>query len=108
MRIPVDIHKKNLKFTVIVKPKNACKSGLQITYGYHFLTNHCLALYFFSIITIKIYHIMVLKWKHVMVPMDIFIFNEELESLSTSIIGIININASSHENTIVIFITKKG
>ena len=61
----------------------------------------------FSVINFQIYNIIVSKWKHGIVPIDIIIFSEELEFLSTSVIETINIDESSHENTIVIFIIKK-
>ena len=48
------------------------------------------------------------RWKHGIGPIDIITFNDELEFLSTSIIELINIDDSSHENTIVIFITKRN
>ena len=41
-------------------------------------------------------------------PNDIIALNEDLESLSTSIIELVNIDESSHENEIVIFITKNN
>ena len=53
------------------------------------------------------YHILVPKQKHGIGPIAIIAFNEELEFISTSIIELINIDESSHENAIVIFITKK-
>ena len=62
----------------------------------------------FAIINFQIYNILVLKWKHEIVPIDIFTFNEELEFLSTSIIELINIDESSHENKIVILLTKRN
>ena len=62
--------------------------------------------YSFSIITFHIYIILVTKWKHIIVPNDIFTFNEELEILSMSVIELVYIDESSHEESIVIFITK--
>ena len=47
---------------------------------------------------------MVSKLNHGIVPDDIITFNEELEFLSTSIIELVNIDESSHEQVIVIFI----
>ena len=38
MRIAVDIHKTNEKFSVIVQPKKHVNWNLKIIYGYHFLT----------------------------------------------------------------------
>ena len=58
----------------------------------------------FAIITFQIYHILASEWKHVIGLIDIIIFNEELEFLSTSIIEIINIDESLHKNAIVILI----
>ena len=60
----------------------------------------------FEVITFQIYNILVSKWKNRMGPIDIITFNDESEFLSTSIIELIKIDESSHENTIVIFITK--
>ena len=62
----------------------------------------------FAIITFNIYNILVSIWKHRIGPIDIFTFNEELEFISTSIIELINIDESSHENTIIILPTKKN
>ena len=62
---------------------------------------------FFAIIYFQIYHILVSKWKHGIGPNDIITFNEEFEFLSTWIIELVNIDESSHESAIVIFITKK-
>ena len=59
------------------------------------------------IITFQIYNIVVSKFKHVIGPIQIITFNEELEFPSVSIIEIINIDESLHENEIVIFITKE-
>ena len=49
---------------------------------------------------------MVAKWKHVIGTNDIITFNEEIEFISTSVIEKVNIDESSHENAIVIFITR--
>ena len=54
-----------------------------------------------------IYNILVKKWKYVIYPNDITMFNEELEYLLTSIIELGNIDESSHEEAVVIFITNK-
>ena len=51
---------------------------------------------------------MVIKWKHGIGPNDMVTFNEELEFLSASIIELVNIDESSHENVIVIFTTTKN
>ena len=57
-------------------------------------------------INFRIYNNIVAKWKHVIGPNDIITFNEEIEFISTSVIEKVNIDESSHENAIVIFITR--
>ena len=107
MRIPVDIHDTNKRFTVTVQPNNACRSEFIDHLWLPFLDQPQFEIVVFAIITFQIYHIIVSKWKHGIGPIDIVTFNEELESLSISIIELINIDESSHENVILIFITKK-
>ena len=53
-----------------------------------------------------VYKILVTKWKCGIGPDDRIIFNEELQNISASIIELTNIDESSHEYTIVMFITK--
>ena len=48
MRIPVDIHHNNKKFSVTVQPKIHVYWNFQIIYGYRFLTNHSWKFYFFQ------------------------------------------------------------
>ena len=62
----------------------------------------------FAIINCHIYNILVSKWKHGIFPIDIFTFNKELQFLSTSIIELINIDESLHENKIAILLTKRN
>ena len=62
----------------------------------------------FLIITFYIHNILVLKLKHGIGPNYIITFHEELEFLSASIIELVNINESLHEEDIVIFITNKN
>ena len=57
--------------------------------------------------TFQIYKILVTKWKHWIGPNYILSSNEELELNSTLIIELVNIDESSHEEAIVIFITNK-
>ena len=61
----------------------------------------------FSILSFQIYNIIVTEWKYGISTNDIITFNGELEFLSTSIIELVNIDESLHENSIVISITKK-
>ena len=49
---------------------------------------------------------MATKWKHIIGPNYINTFNEGLE-FSTLIIELVNIDESSHEEAILIFITNK-
>ena len=87
--------------------KNACK----LEFPYHlwlpFIDQTQSNIVVFAIITFQIYNILVLKFIHGIVPNDILTLNEELESLSTSIIKLVNIYESSHEEEILTFITKK-
>ena len=46
MIISVDVHQTNKKFSVTVQPKMYVDCNLQIIYGYYFLTNHSMTLYF--------------------------------------------------------------
>ena len=47
MRIPADIHQANKKSSLLqFNQKMPVDRNLQIIYGYHFLTNHSLTLYF--------------------------------------------------------------
>ena len=81
--------------------------NLQIIYGYHFLIRLSRTLFFFAIINFHICKILVQKWKHGIGPNDIISYNEKLKFNASSIIELININDSSHEEAIVIFITNK-
>ena len=82
MRVPVDIHLKNEKFSVTVQAKNACKLG----FAYHlWLPLHDqpqLDIVVFAIITFLIYNIIVTKWKHGIGNNDIIASNKELKFLS--------------------------
>ena len=49
---------------------------------------------------------LVTKWKNVIYPDDKMLFNKWLQDISTSIIELANIDESSHEETIVNFITE--
>ena len=51
---------------------------------------------------------MVTKWKHGIDPNDIITVNEESEFLATLTIELVNIDHSTHEEAIIIFITKKS
>ena len=44
MRIPVDIHQTNKSYLLQFNQKMHVNWNLQIIYGYHLLTNHCLTL----------------------------------------------------------------
>ena len=57
----------------------------------------------FAVISFQIYNILVSKWKHGIITIDIIAFNDELEFLSTSNIELNNKDESSHENVIVNF-----
>ena len=64
-------------------------------------------LYFFVIIYFQTYKILIIQWKHGISPNDIITFNKVLEFISTSIIKLVNIDESSHEEAVVILITNK-
>ena len=89
MLIPVYVCQTNKKFFVIIQPKIHVNWNFHIFYGYHFL-----------------YNIIATKWKHIIGPNYINTFNEGLE-FSTLIIELVNIDESSHEEAIVIFITNE-
>ena len=55
-----------------------------------------------AIITFHIYNILVQECRYIIVPNDIILFIEELELSSTSIIKLVNIRESSHEEAILI------
>ena len=59
------------------------------------------------IITFQIHNILEKNWKHVIGPNDIIPFNEELDLNSTSIIDLVNIHESFHEEVIIILIKNK-
>ena len=61
----------------------------------------------FEIINFRIYNIVVKKCKHGIGPNDIITFNEELESILTSTIKMVNTDDSSYDKAIENFITKK-
>ena len=61
----------------------------------------------FAIITFQIYKILLTKWNHVIGPNNIITLNEWLENIPTSIIELADIDESSHEEVIVIFIIIK-
>ena len=107
MIINFDVHETNKKFAFIIQPKNACKLEFAYHFWLLFLDQPQSSIVVFVIITFQIYYVLVSKWKHGIVHIDIITFNEELEFLSASIIELINIDESLHENEIVIFITKK-
>ena len=62
----------------------------------------------FEIINFYIYNSLVTKWKHGIGHNDIISFNEELKVISTSTIELVDIDESSHEESIIISITNKG
>ena len=74
--IPADIHEINKKLIVTVQPKNACKlefaDHLWLPFLYQQQSD---IVFFFSVITFKIYHILESKWKHGIGPIDIIKFN---------------------------------
>ena len=76
MRIPVDIHERNKKFTVTVQPKNACKLEFLDHFWLPFLDQPQYDILVFAITTFQIYNILVSKWKHGVGPIDIITFNE--------------------------------
>ena len=61
----------------------------------------------FAMINFQIYHILVSKWRSEIGTIDIITFNEDSEFISSSIIEIISIDESLHENEILIFLTKR-
>ena len=91
---------KYIKFHCYSSTKNACKLEFVDHLWLTFLDQPQSDIVVFEIINFHIYNILVSIWKHRIGPIDIFIFNEELEFLSTSIIELINIDDSLHENAI--------
>ena len=88
--------------------KNACKLEFADNLWLPFLDKLHSDIVVFAIITFHIYNILVSIWKHRIGPIDIFTFNEEIEFISNSIIELIHIDESSHENTIIILPTKRN
>ena len=78
MQIPVDIHENNKKFTVTFQPKNACKLEFVDHLWVPFLDQSQSDIVVFAVITFQIYHILLSKWKHGIVPIDIIKFNNKL------------------------------
>ena len=107
MQILVDINQTTENFSVLVQPKNTFKLELSDHLWLPFLDLPHYNIVVFAIINFHVYNILVKQWKHVIGPNDIITFNEELESLSTSIIGLVNIDESQHETASVIFKTNK-
>ena len=95
MRIPVDIHQTNEKFSVTVQPKNACKLESADHLWLTFLDQPQSDIVFFAIFTFLIYHILLTIWKSGTVPNNISTFNEELQLFS-----IINYRTRPKENRI--------
>ena len=95
---------KNMFFTV--NPKNAYRLEFADNLWIQFLYQLHSDVVFFAITTLHMYISLVKKWKILIGPNYIITFNENLENISTSIIELANINESSHEEAIVIFITK--
>ena len=79
--------------------------NLMIIYIYNFLIDHNQMLYFFKN-TFQLYAFIVTKCKHGIGTNYIITFNEELENTSTSIIELTNIGQCSHEDSILLSITK--
>ena len=82
----IESYERNKKFTVTVQPKKAYKLEFVDHLWLSFLDQPQSDIVVFTIITFQIYNILVLKWKHLIYPIDIITFNEELEFLSTPII----------------------
>ena len=76
MRIPVEIHERNKKLTVIVQPKNACKLEFLYHFWLPFLDQPQYDIVVCAITIFQIYNILVSKWKHGVGPIDIITFNE--------------------------------
>ena len=76
MRIPVDIHERNKKFTVAVQPKNACKLEFLDHFWLPFIDQPQYDILVFAITTFQIYNILVSKCKHGVGPIDLITFNE--------------------------------
>ena len=107
MQIPVDVYQRTKTFFVTVQPKNACKLEFADQLWITFLDQPQPDIVVFSIITFYIHNILVTECKHGIGNNYIITFDEELEFLSTSIIELVNIDESSHEEAILIFITNK-
>ena len=88
--------------------KNACKLGFVDHLWLPFLDQPQSDIVVFAMISFHIYNIIVSKWRHEIGPINIITFNEKLEFISNSNIELFNIDESSHENSIVVFITKKN
>ena len=78
MRIPVDIHAINKKFTVALQPSNAYKLEFVDHLMILFIDQTHYEILVFAIINLQIYNIILSKWKHGIGTIDITTFNEEL------------------------------
>ena len=88
----------------MVHPNNACKLEFSNHLWLPFLDQPQSYVAVFERIAFNIYNILVTKWKHEIYPKDIITFDEELEIISTSIIELVNIDESSHEEVSAILI----
>ena len=77
MRITVEIHERNKKFTVTVQPKNACKLEFLDHLWLPFLDQPQFDIVVFAIINFQIYNNLVTKQKHGIGPNYFITFNEE-------------------------------
>ena len=77
VRIPVDVYQVNKKLCVIVKPKHACKLEFEDHFWLPFIDQPQPDIIVFAIINLRIYNILVHKWKHGIGPNDIILSNEE-------------------------------
>ena len=107
MQVPVNFYKITNVFFVTFQLTNACRLVCIDHLWLTFLEPNQYDIVLFEIITLHIYNIIVTKGQHGIGHNYIIALNESLEFISTSIIELVNIGESSHEEAIVIFITNK-
>ena len=107
MQIPVDIYQMTEKFFAAVQPKNARKLEFADHSWLPSFDQPHSGIVVFAMINFHTYNIIVTRWKHGIGPNYIITINEELEFISTSMIELVNIDKSLHEEDILIFITNK-
>ena len=95
-----------MKLFVIVHPRDACKMLFPDQLWLIFLDQPQPDKAVFAIISFDICRYLVMEWKYGIYFNNIVTHNLSNENLSTLILEITNIDESSHEISIAIFITK--